>query len=124
MTFRSSSSLDLLKKSAPSRIIFVSSLLAHANNLSLENIKNRSNSALNPFLKHYLNYGNSKLMNIITSNTIAEKLSSANVTCNSLHPGVVITPIHNKLSHELTLSRHIIQKILLPIIGKVLYRNI
>ncbi|KAK9674862.1 hypothetical protein QE152_g40797 [Popillia japonica] len=62
-------------------------------------------------------------MNIITSNTIAEKLSSASVTCNSLHPGVVITPIHNKLSHELTLSRHIIQKILLPIIGKSVWEG-
>ncbi|XP_019876628.2 retinol dehydrogenase 12 [Aethina tumida] len=94
---------DLLKKSAPSRIIFVSSASAFVNNLSLSN--------LNPVRDHPLNiirtsfiYGNSKLCNIITANCFAEKLKDSGVTSNSLHPGLVFTDIYNKSARLLGLE--------------------
>lgn len=112
--------LDLLKKSAPSRIIFVSSASAFVNNLSLSN--------LNPVRDHPLNiirtsfiYGNSKLCNIITANCFAEKLKDSGVTSNSLHPGLVFTDIYNKSARLLGLETlsNIFKATVVYIYGKV-----
>ncbi|XP_044740011.1 retinol dehydrogenase 11-like [Chrysoperla carnea] len=81
--------LDLLKKSAPSRIVTVSSLGHIFSSLDPDNLnKPRSDE---------LKYFNSKLCNILMSNELARKLEGTNVTSNSLHPGVVHTEIMKHL---------------------------
>lgn len=92
--------LDLLKKSSPSRIIFTSSNLSLRNNI-------KSSSLTNPKLKfeffeptNLLNiYANSKVATIIASNEIASRLEGCGVTSNSLHPGIVKTPIFKKVEN-------------------------
>ncbi|XP_044739444.1 retinol dehydrogenase 12-like isoform X3 [Chrysoperla carnea] len=81
--------LDLLKKSAPSRIVTVSSLGHIFSSLDPDNLNK-------PGLDE-LNYFNSKLCNILMSNELARKLEGTNVTSNCLHPGIVHTEIMQHL---------------------------
>ncbi|CAH2008267.1 unnamed protein product [Acanthoscelides obtectus] len=95
----------LLKKSAPSRIIFVNSAYAFCSNLSLESLNPPQGHPMT-FLRNSLIYANSKLANIITANGFAERLKEFGVTSNSLHPGLSIeegaqTTIHLALSKKL-----------------------
>ena len=77
--------LDLLKKSAPSRIVVVASS-AHqllTSDFNFENI----NSEL--FYSAIDAYGQSKLANVLFSKELARRLKGSGVTVNSLHPGVI-----------------------------------
>ncbi|XP_012160621.1 retinol dehydrogenase 12 isoform X2 [Ceratitis capitata] len=79
--------LDLLKKSAPSRIVMLSSL----------------SHRFGPFKKHdFLSensyspskvYSHSKISNILFAHELAKRLQGSKVTVNSLHPGVVDTEL-------------------------------
>jgi len=76
--------LDLLKKSAPSRVINVASE-AHrqgSTDYSDVNYEKRAYSGFGA-------YGTSKLANILFTRELAKKLEGTNVTANSLHPGVI-----------------------------------
>ncbi|XP_060528550.1 retinol dehydrogenase 12-like [Cylas formicarius] len=86
---------DLLKKSSPSRIIFVSSAAAFISNLSLDNL-NYPQGLSPTLLRTTLIYANSKLCNVIAANGFAERLKDSGVTCNSLHPGLVNSSIYLK----------------------------
>ncbi|XP_044261042.1 retinol dehydrogenase 12-like [Tribolium madens] len=86
--------IDLLKRSAPSRIVSTSSLLAYTNNLSLKKLNETQNS--DSVIARTCLYGNSKLCLIIMSNILAEKLKNTGVTANCVHPGLVTTPIFTK----------------------------
>lgn len=80
--------LDLLIKSAPSRIVNVSSVLHSHARLNLNNIRlNEENQ------KDVMVYCNSKLCNLLMSNELARRLEDKFVTSNSLHPGVVDTQL-------------------------------
>ncbi|KAJ8920193.1 hypothetical protein NQ315_011854 [Exocentrus adspersus] len=85
----------LLKKSAPSRIIFVSSVFSYCSNLTVENLNYPQGHPLSVF-RTSLIFGNSKLANIISSNGFAEKLKEHGVTSNSLHPGLINKPSYVK----------------------------
>jgi NAD(P)-dependent dehydrogenase (short-subunit alcohol dehydrogenase family) len=78
--------LDLLKASAPARIINVSSV-AHRNisEVDFENLQ--AEKAFDGFEA----YGLSKLGNILFTNELAQRLKGSRVTANSLHPGVIST---------------------------------
>jgi retinol dehydrogenase-12 len=77
--------LDLLKKSAPSRIVNVASE-AHrqVGGIDFEDpmFEKRSYGG-------FASYGQSKLANILFTRELARKLEGTNVTANSLHPGVI-----------------------------------
>jgi NAD(P)-dependent dehydrogenase (short-subunit alcohol dehydrogenase family) len=82
--------LDLLKTSAPSRIINVSSE-AHrrAGDFDLNHLP-----PVEPnFRSGFQAYGRSKLMMNAFTFELAKKLEGTGVTCNCLHPGVVATNI-------------------------------
>ncbi|ENN75491.1 hypothetical protein HUJ04_001721 [Dendroctonus ponderosae] len=83
----------LLKKSAPSRIIFVSSASAFITNLTADNV-NYPNGHPMSLYRTTLIYGNSKLCNVIAANGFADRLKNSGVTSNSLHPGLVNTDIY------------------------------
>uniref|UniRef100_A0A1B0GM47 Short-chain dehydrogenase n=1 Tax=Phlebotomus papatasi TaxID=29031 RepID=A0A1B0GM47_PHLPP len=88
--------LDLLKKSAPSRIINVSSL-AHINgqinkeDLNSEKSYNRITA-----------YSQSKLANILFTRELAKRLEGTRVTVNALHPGAVNTELMRHIPKFLT----------------------
>ncbi|XP_034946615.1 retinol dehydrogenase 14-like [Chelonus insularis] len=74
--------IDLLKRSAPSRIVVVASEFYHLGSLNLNN-PNPINS-----LPGYLYYV-SKYANIVHTLELARRLEGTNVTANCLHPGVI-----------------------------------
>ena len=80
--------LDLLKDSAPARIVNVSSSYhASAGNFSLEDLPNPERSG------GHRAYARSKLCNILFTYELARRLEGSGVTVNALHPGLVRTSI-------------------------------
>jgi len=79
--------LDHLKKSAPSRIITMSSVAHQRARLELDNLQGE---------KHFTGYGAyalSKLGNILFTYELAERLRGSGVTVLCLHPGVIGTKL-------------------------------
>ena len=90
--------LDLLKQSAPSRVVVVSSVLhrgqptGSAPELNFENMN--SEISYNGFMA----YAQSKLANILFTRELARRLEGTGVTVNSLHPGKISTDIRRHFS--------------------------
>lgn len=76
--------IDLLKKSAPCRIVIVASKTHTWSFMDPHN-----DYHINPvgFLLPGLLYGNSKYANILTCFELARRLKGSNITVNCLHPG-------------------------------------
>ncbi|XP_056398977.1 retinol dehydrogenase 11-like [Hyla sarda] len=79
--------LDLLKRTAPSRIVILSSFMHGQGNIDTSNIwgKNLEKNKLND------TYNCTKLMNTIWAKDLATKLKGTGVTVNSVNPGIVVT---------------------------------
>lgn len=75
--------LDVLKTSAPSRIVFVASQVVSP--LDFEDLQSEKHFGMNS------TYGKSKLCNILVTQELAKRLEGTGVTVNCLHPGVVAT---------------------------------
>ncbi|XP_052769930.1 retinol dehydrogenase 11-like [Mya arenaria] len=98
--------LDLVKKSAPSRIVTVSSLGHRRANLNLEDINcAKSFSTVTA-------YANSKLANILFTRELAKRLEGTNVTAVSLHPGAIASELGRHIEDRNLVSR---------LLAKVLY---
>ena len=75
--------LDLLKKSAPARVVNVASDAHRAGKLNLGDLQSEQGySAMRV-------YGTSKLENILFTRELARRLEGSGVTANCLHPGVI-----------------------------------
>jgi len=86
--------LDLLKASAPARIVNVASSSHRSiQSLNLENLQGESN------YDGFTAYSLSKLGNVLFTQALADKLNGTGVTANSLHPGVVDTKLLRKSYH-------------------------
>uniref|UniRef100_A0A8D0C0G6 NADP-retinol dehydrogenase n=1 Tax=Salvator merianae TaxID=96440 RepID=A0A8D0C0G6_SALMN len=75
--------LDCLKKSAPARIVVVSSVIHIFARINFQNLQSE---------KYYhggLAYCQSKLANILFTKELARRLQGTGVTANVLHPGVI-----------------------------------
>jgi NAD(P)-dependent dehydrogenase (short-subunit alcohol dehydrogenase family) len=77
--------LDLLKASAPARIINVSSGAHPMGKVNFDNLNSKG------FFMGWTAYANSKLMNILFTRELAQRLEGTRVTANVLHPGFVAT---------------------------------
>lgn len=83
--------IDLVKKSAPSRIVIVASSFYRLSNVNLDDMNPTSSM---PWFLYYLSKG----WNIMFSKELAKRLEGTNVTVNCLHPGVVDTGIWRNAS--------------------------
>ncbi|KAG9266266.1 retinol dehydrogenase 11 [Astyanax mexicanus] len=80
--------LDLLKKSAPARIVNVSSANHWRGKVDFSHFRGEN-------LVYTMDavYNHTKLHNIIWTNELARRLKGTDVTANSLHPGIVMTEV-------------------------------
>lgn len=80
--------LDILKKSAPSRIINVASGAHKMGKIDFEDLQSENK-------KHRFMglYGDSKLALMLTSYELSRRLEGTGVTLNTIHPGVVNTKL-------------------------------
>jgi NAD(P)-dependent dehydrogenase (short-subunit alcohol dehydrogenase family) len=79
--------LDLLKASAPARIINVASMMHKLGKINFDDLQCEQKFGT------YSAYGQSKLAMIHYTYDLAEKLEGSGVTVNALHPGAVATNI-------------------------------
>jgi retinol dehydrogenase-12 len=77
--------LDIIKASAPARIVNVSSEAHRAAKLNLQDLHAEQGYS------SFRVYANSKLANILFTRALAKRLEGTGVTTNCLHPGVVQT---------------------------------
>lgn len=80
--------LDLLKNSAPARIVNVASAIHWRGEVDFAHFHGEK---LNHGVNHV--YNNTKLHNVIWTNELARRLQGTGVTANSLHPGIVVTDV-------------------------------
>lgn len=107
--------LDRLKQSAPSRIVTVSSLVHHMGNIDfklLDSNKDLVHGDRNGW-KDLQAYAHSKLCNVLFTRELANQLEGTNVSCFSLHPGVVQTELGRHMS--------LIQQLLVLPISKLFF---
>lgn len=84
--------LDLIKQSAPARIVNVSSTVHKSATIDFNDLQGeRSYSAMRA-------YGQSKLANVLFTYELARRLEGTGVTVNTLHPGVIATNIFRDIS--------------------------
>jgi NAD(P)-dependent dehydrogenase (short-subunit alcohol dehydrogenase family) len=79
--------LDLLKKSAPSRVVTVSSVAHTRGRIDFENLQSEKTFG------GYYAYAFSKLANVLFTYQLARRLEGTRVTANCLHPGVIGTKL-------------------------------
>ncbi|XP_004082470.2 retinol dehydrogenase 14 [Oryzias latipes] len=77
--------LDLLKRSAPSRVVVVSSKLYKHGDINFEDLNSEQS-----YDKAFA-YGRSKLANLLFTCELARRLEGSGVTVNALTPGIVRT---------------------------------
>lgn len=79
--------LDLIKASAPARIINVSSAMHKISRIEKTDLQ------LEKSYTQMSSYGQSKLANVLFTRELARRLEGTGVTVYSLHPGVAVTEI-------------------------------
>ncbi|XP_017261834.1 retinol dehydrogenase 12, like [Kryptolebias marmoratus] len=84
--------MDLIKRSAPARIVTVSSMAHSWGSINLEDINSEKCYNKNKA------YAQSKLANVLFTRSLAKRLEGTGVTAYSLHPGVVQTDLWRHLS--------------------------
>lgn len=84
--------LDKLKASAPSRIINVSSVAHMRGSIKFDDLNSEKNYDEGDA------YAQSKLANILFTRELADRLQGTGVTCNAVHPGIVLTEIGRHMS--------------------------
>uniref|UniRef100_A0A3P8SR66 Retinol dehydrogenase 12, like n=1 Tax=Amphiprion percula TaxID=161767 RepID=A0A3P8SR66_AMPPE len=84
--------LDLIKKSAPARILTVSSMVHSWGSINLEDINSEKS------YDKMKAYSQSKLANVLFSHSLAKRLEGTGVTCYALHPGAVKTDLQRHVS--------------------------
>ena len=82
--------LDILKRSAPSRVVTVSSMVHRGARIDFDDLMAEES------YDGYTAYEQSKLANVLFTTSLADMLSDTGVTAVALHPGVIKT----KVLHE------------------------
>lgn len=85
--------LDLLKKSAPSRVVVIASETHKIGSINRDDFNSEKS-----FPGTLLGYSNSKLANVIFARELSKKLRGTDVTVNSCCPGPVETDVNRYLN--------------------------
>jgi NAD(P)-dependent dehydrogenase (short-subunit alcohol dehydrogenase family) len=80
--------LPILKASAPSRVVVLSSMAHQWGNRQVAQPYTDAHS-----YSKYKAYANAKLANLMFARVLGEKLRGTGVTCNAVHPGVIATEL-------------------------------
>ncbi len=80
--------LPLLKSSAPSRVVVLSSTLHYQGKMAWDDLQCERRSFSGPRA-----YNQSKLANVLFTKALARRLEGTGVTVNAVHPGVVATEL-------------------------------
>jgi NAD(P)-dependent dehydrogenase (short-subunit alcohol dehydrogenase family) len=88
--------LPLLKKSAPSRVVVVSSDLHYRGRMGWDDLQYERRS-----YRGIAAYNQSKLANVLFTKALARRLRDTGVTANALHPGVVATELTRRYPRAL-----------------------
>jgi len=83
--------LDLLRASAPARIVNVSSDAHRFGQIDWDDLQSEKRYRGLPYVAAMRVYGTSKLQNILFTRELARRLEGSGVTANCLHPGAVST---------------------------------
>jgi retinol dehydrogenase-14 len=83
--------LDLLKSSAPARVVNVSSEAHRSARINFDDLN------LEKGYGGWKAYGQSKLANVLFTYELSRRLKGSGVTANCMHPGVVGTDLFNKI---------------------------
>ncbi len=94
--------VPLLKKSAPSRIVVLSSKLHYRGKMDWDDLQAEHKSFNGPKM-----YSHSKLMNMLFVKALARRLQGSGVTVNGVHPGVVQTELAREYPGFLTKIWHL-----------------
>lgn len=86
--------LDIIKASAPSRIIVLSSLAHKYGEIDRDDLNSEKS------YNKYKAYSQSKLANILFVQELARRLKGTGVTVNAVHPGIVKTELGRHLVHS------------------------
>lgn len=78
--------LDVLRSTAPSRVIFVASMLHHFGHIDRDDLQTERKA-----YSLSANYVNTKLANVLCMRAMSKRLLGSRVTVNALHPGMVRT---------------------------------
>lgn len=84
--------LDMMKGSAPARIVIVSSIAHLFGTIRRDNLQSEK------YYSKWDAYYQSKLANVLFTRELAKRLNGTDVTANSLHPGVVQTELLSSLT--------------------------
>lgn len=95
--------LDILKDTAPARIVNVASDAHKIGPLDFNNLQ--SEQRFNPLLT----YGRSKLMNVMFTYELARRMGDSGVTANVLHPGVVRSGFGHNNGRMMSLMMRVFQ---------------
>jgi NAD(P)-dependent dehydrogenase (short-subunit alcohol dehydrogenase family) len=94
--------VDLLKKSAPSRVVMVSSGLHYRGKMAWDDLQYERRS-----FDGLAAYNQSKLANVLFTKALARRLAGTGVTVNALHPGVVATELTRAYPRLVTAVFHL-----------------
>ena len=83
--------LDLLRASAPARIVSVASDAHRFGSIDWDDLQSERRYQGLPVVSGMRVYGTSKLLNILFTQELARRLEGSGVTANCLHPGAVAT---------------------------------
>ncbi len=91
--------LDLLKDSAPARIVSVSSSIHGSGQINFDDLQAERSFSGNAA------YANSKLANVLFTYELARRLDGSAVTANCLHPGIIKSGLQRELSWFMVIMR-------------------
>ncbi|XP_037124351.1 retinol dehydrogenase 11-like isoform X7 [Syngnathus acus] len=91
--------LKRMQQCGPSRIVNVSALLHRLGNIDFSLLASKQDLETSQSIWHnFQDYCNSKLCNVLFTRELANMLECSNVTCYSLHPGIIYTELCRNMS--------------------------
>ncbi|KAH8252494.1 hypothetical protein KR032_000257 [Drosophila birchii] len=107
--------LDVLKRSAPSRVIVVSSKAHERGQIQSEDIN------FNKTYDEGVAYCQSKLANILFARELAQRLDGTGVTVNALNPGIADTEIaRNVIFFQTKFAQYVVESVLRPLLWSLM----